>query len=124
MIKKIARNRWAKVVALPLSVFLLAACSSAGTPSATEDAPEAPANPNPEVTLSVASTPGITDPVYYCGLEILEETIEAAGVGLSIELFPTSQLGPDTERFPALQAGDIDIDLQGASALSNSYPLM
>jgi TRAP-type C4-dicarboxylate transport system substrate-binding protein len=45
-------------------------------------------------------------------------------VGLSIELFPASQLGPDTERFSALQAGDIDIDLQGASALSNSYPLI
>jgi TRAP-type C4-dicarboxylate transport system substrate-binding protein len=122
MIKMIARNRWAKALTLPLSVFLLAACTSAGTPSDTEGAPEAPANP--EVTLSVASTPGITDPIYYCGLEILEETVEAAGVGLSIELFPTSQLGPDTERFPALQAGDIDIDLQGASALSNSYPLM
>ena len=34
---------------------------------------------------------------------------------------PASQLGPDADRFPLVQAGDIDIDLQGASALSSTY---
>lgn len=119
----------ATVLALPMSALLLVACATADAPvaedsSGDEATTEAAAPANPDVTLRIASTPGTADPVYYCGLEVLEERVEAADVGISIELFPESQLGPDTERFPALQAGDIDIDLQGASALSNSYPLI
>jgi TRAP-type C4-dicarboxylate transport system substrate-binding protein len=126
MMKMNSRSRWATAIALPMSAFLLVACASAETPATTTGTTDSSSaeSTNPEVTLRIASTPGITDPVYYCGLEVLEETVEAAGVGITIELFPGSQLGPDTERFPALQAGDIDIDLQGASALSNSYPLI
>lgn len=126
MEKKITRRRLATVLALPMSALLLVACATADEPVAEDSSSDeaTTASVNPDVTLKIASTPGTADPVYYCGLEVLEERVEAANVGISIELFPDSQLGPDTERFPALQAGDIDIDLQGASALSNSYPLI
>ena len=132
MKKMSSRSRLATALALPMSAFLLVACAAEApaeggaeetTEETTEETDEA-ASTNPEVNLTIASTPGMADPVYFCGLELLEERVEAAGVGISIDLFPESQLGPDTERFPALQAGDIDIDLQGASALSNSYPLI
>lgn len=130
MKKMSSRSRLATALALPMSAFLLVACASAETPATdggaeetTEETTEEAGSDNPEVNLRIASTPGTSDPVYFCGLELLEERVEAAGVGISIDLFPESQLGPDTERFPALQSGDIDIDFQGASALSNSYPL-
>jgi len=124
--KKISsRGRLATVLALPMSMLLLVACASGGGATDGQSEPAAPqaSATNPEVTLRIATTPPRTDPNFYCGVALLEERVEAAGVGITIELFPESQLGPDTERFAALQAGDIDIDLQGASALSNSYPL-
>jgi TRAP-type C4-dicarboxylate transport system substrate-binding protein len=74
-----------------------------------------------DVTLSVATSQPETTPNYYCGVELLKERLEDADIGLTVDLFPASQLGPDTERFTAVQAGDIDIDLQGASALSATY---
>jgi len=74
-----------------------------------------------EVTLSVATSQPETTPNYYCGVELLKERLEEADIGITVDLFPASQLGPDTERFTAVQAGDIDIDLQGASALSATY---
>lgn len=126
--KKISsRGRLATAIALPMSALLLVACASDAGTSGGGDAPapttEETASTNPEVTLRIATTPPRTDPNFYCGVELLEQRVEAANVGITIELFPESQLGPDTERFGALQAGDIDIDLQGASALSNSFPL-
>jgi len=74
-----------------------------------------------DVTLSVATSQPETTPNYYCGVELLKERLEDADIGFTIDLYPASQLGPDTERFAAVQAGDIDIDLQGASALSATY---
>ena len=74
-----------------------------------------------DVTLSVATSQPETTPNYYCGVELLKERLEEADIGFTIDLYPASQLGPDTERFAAVQAGDIDIDLQGASALSATY---
>ena len=47
--------------------------------------------------------------------------LEDADIGFTVELYPASQLGPDADRFPLVQAGDIDIDLQGASALSSTF---
>ena len=74
-----------------------------------------------DVTLSVATSQPETTPNYYCGVELLKERLEEADIGFTLDLYPASQLGPDTERFAAVQAGDIDIDLQGASALSATY---
>ena len=76
---------------------------------------------NSDVTLTVATSQPETTPNFYCGVELLKERLEKADIGFTVELFPASQLGPDTERFAAVQAGDIDIDLQGASALSATY---
>lgn len=44
------------------------------------------------------------------------------GTGVEIEIFSNSQLGPDAERFASVASGDIDIDIQGASAISASFP--
>ena len=41
---------------------------------------------------------------------------------MEIEIFSNSQLGPDAERFASVASGDIDIDIQGSSAISASFP--
>ena len=40
---------------------------------------------------------------------------------MTIEVFPNSQLGADADRFTSVMSGDIDLDLQGSSALSATY---
>ena len=100
---------------LTAGALLLAGCSSPA-----DDGGEATGG-NEDVTLTVATSQPETTPNYYCGVELLKERLEEADIGFTVDLFPASQLGPDTERFAAVQAGDIDIELQGASALSATY---
>jgi TRAP-type C4-dicarboxylate transport system substrate-binding protein len=100
---------------LTAGALLVAGCSPSteeGSGGGTE---------NSDVTLTVATSQPETTPNFYCGVELLKERLEEADIGFTVDLFPASQLGPDTERFAAVQAGDIDIDLQGASALSATY---
>jgi len=98
---------------LTTATLLIAGCAA---PAAESDG-----EAGGDVTLSVATSQPETTPNYYCGVELLKERLEDADMGFTVDLFPASQLGPDTERFTAVQAGDIDIDLQGASALSATY---
>ncbi|WP_243076552.1 TRAP transporter substrate-binding protein DctP [Microbacterium sp. SS28] len=111
------RGRYAAVV-LAATALVVTGCAGGGTPEgeSTETAAA-----NEPVTLSVATSQNEQTPNYYCGVEVLKDTLEAADIGFTVELFPASQLGPDADRFPLVQAGDIDIDLQGASALSATF---
>jgi tripartite ATP-independent transporter DctP family solute receptor len=103
-------------LAAPLSMVLVAACTTA-------ENTEPPAGNNPELTLQIGSSQPETQPNYYCGMELLKERIEAQeDLNLTLDLFPNSQLGPDAERFASVQTGDIDIDLQGGSAMSTAFP--
>ncbi|MCP2635506.1 TRAP transporter substrate-binding protein DctP [Microbacterium sp. HD4P20] len=106
------------------SVFAAAAltvtgCAGGGTPENTEG--EGEGSENSPVTLTVATSQNEQTPNYYCGVDLLKERLEEADIGFTVELYPASQLGPDADRFPLVQAGDIDIDLQGASALSSTF---
>ncbi len=95
------------------STLLIAGCTAAP--------PDEGSGENSPVTISVATSQPETTPNFYCGVELLKERLEAADIGFTVETYPASQLGPDTERFAAVQAGDIDIDLQGASGLSATF---
>ena len=97
---------------LAATTLVVAGCGGGGTPEggATET-----------VKLTDATSQNEQTPNYYCGVELLQKRLQEANVGFTVELFPASQLGPDADRFPQVQAGDIDIDLQGASALSSTY---
>lgn len=103
---------------LAATALVVTGCAGSGDPegTSTEGASE-----NEPVTISVATSQNEETPNYYCGVELLQERLEAADIGFTVELFPASQLGPDADRFPLVQAGDIDIDLQGASALSSTF---
>ncbi|MFJ6651849.1 TRAP transporter substrate-binding protein DctP [Microbacterium sp. NPDC091313] len=104
--------------ALTVAAVAVAGCSggqSGGTGGGDGDS---------AVTLTVATSQNEQTPNYFCGVELLKDRLEAADMGFTVELYPASQLGPDADRFPLVQAGDIDIDLQGASALSSTYAPM
>ena len=98
---------------LAATTLIVTGCSGGGTPAET--------SVNEDVTISVATSQNEETPNYYCGVEVLKDTLKAADIGFTVELYPASQLGPDADRFPQVQAGDIDIDLQGASALSATF---
>ena len=105
------------VVALvpTMSLVLVASCT-------TENNAPAEAGENPRVTIKIGSSQPETQPNFHCGMKLLKERIEKQNINLTIDMFPNSQLGPDAERFAGVQAGDIDMDLQGGSAMSTAFP--
>lgn len=112
------RRRGAAALALASSAILLASCAG-GTGST--DGGDNGAAAGGEITLDFSSSQSEAVPNYFCGMELFKERIEAADVGITVNLFPSSQLGPDTERVASLQSGDLDMDLQEAG-LSTVYP--
>ena len=112
-------RRWRRVttaLALPMSLVLFAGCSTANNP------PAPAAGENPKLTIKIGSSQPETQPNYKCGMKLLKERVEAQNLNLTIDLFPNSQLGPDAERFSSVQSGDIDMDLQGGSAMATAFP--
>lgn len=105
---------------LAATALVVTGCAGGGT-AAPESTTTEEASANEPVTLTVATSQNEETPNYYCGVELLQERLEGADIGFTVELYPASQLGPDADRFPLVQAGDIDIDLQGASALSSTF---
>jgi tripartite ATP-independent transporter DctP family solute receptor len=96
-----------------------AAASESAAASAAES--EAAAE---EIELTLAHSYQEGQPQVECGANVIKEEVEAAGVGITIEIFGASQLGGDADRIQSVIAGDIDIDIQGASALSAVYSPM
>jgi len=113
--KPSAWRRVTATLAIAMPVLLAAGCSTAS------NAPAA-GGENPRLTLKIGSSQPETQPNFYCGMKLLKERIEAQNLNLTLDLFPNSQLGPDAERFASVQAGDVDIDLQGGSAMSTAFP--
>lgn len=112
-------NRRAVALALCAVVPLaLAACSGGGNgePEATGEPTE-----NAEVELTLAHSYQETQPQHRCGAQVIADEVAAADVGLTVEIFPGSQLGGDADRISSVVSGDIDIDIQGASALGAVY---
>lgn len=89
------------------------------TPDDTDDGE--PAAEGEELTLTLAHSYGTGHAHHRCGAVGLAEAVEAADIGLTIEVFPNSQLGGDADRFTSVASGDIDIDLQGASAIAAAH---
>src|SRR5688572_22512846 len=109
---------WRRLVAAlvpTMSLVLVASCTTEGNAPAEE-------GENPSVTIKIGSSQPETQPNFHCGMKLLKERIEAQNLNLKMDLFPNSQLGPDAERFASVQAGDIDMDLQGGSAMSTAFP--
>lgn len=134
-----------RILALLLAMALvLAACGDGDADETTTTEAEAPDTTEAEAPATTeAETPDTTvaetqdevelvlahsyqegQPQVVCGSDVIKEMAEAAGVGLTIEVFGASQLGGDADRIESVISGDIDIDIQGASALSAVYAPM
>jgi tripartite ATP-independent transporter DctP family solute receptor len=110
-------------------MFVLAACSDGGSSQAASAEPdESSAASEPaaaaEFELTLAHSYQEAQPQVRCGAYVIRDEVEAADVGIEIEVFGNSQLGGDADRFPSVASGDIDMDIQGASALSAAYAPM
>lgn len=105
---RIRTNLAAAGALLPLA--LVTACGGGGGQAADgqEDT----------VELTLAHTYTEDQAPHTCGAQVIKEEVESADAGLTVEIFPASQLGGDSDRIASVQSGDIDIDLQGASALA------
>jgi len=99
-----------------LPILGLTACGGGG------DDASAGGEGDGEVTeLTLAHSYNDDQPQARCGADIIKEEVEAADVGLAIEIYGSSQLGGDADRIASVASGDVDIDIQGASALGAVY---
>lgn len=107
-------SRWAVLAAV--SALALTGCGgSDGNGEAGGDGGDGGGG---DVTsLRLAHSYNDDQPQARCGADVIKEEVEAADVGLEIEIYGSSQLGGDADRIASVASGDIDIDIQGASAL-------
>src|SRR6188768_4216941 len=119
-----------RAVILAITALLLAACTAGpaattaptstaatsttapSTPAASGAEPTPTPHPTPpprqEGVLTLAHSYVDEHPAVRCGAQIIADEVAAADVGLTIELYGGSQLGPDADRILSVQAGDID----------------
>ena len=129
-------TRFTRVTVALAAVLLLAGCSTGGgSPSAaaseaasqpaSQPASQAPASTAPSaaaaVELTFAHSYQDAQPQHACGAKVIADELAAADVGATAEIFGASQLGGDADRVALVASGDIDMDIQGASALSTLY---
>lgn len=107
------RTMWLAALAVP--AMMLAACSGGG------GAPAGGGDDGATQKLTLAHSYNADQPQHRCGAQVIADEVNGAGVGLEIEIFPSSQLGGDADRIASVASGDIDIDIQGASALGAVY---
>ena len=72
-------------------------------------------------TLTLAHSYTEQQPQHRCGAQVIADEVASADVGLEVEIFANSQLGGDADRIASIDSGDIDMDIQGASALGAVY---
>ncbi|MPY78959.1 MAG: DctP family TRAP transporter solute-binding subunit [Actinophytocola sp.] len=105
-------TRYQLLAILPAAALLAAGCTAMSDVGGDEGT----------VTLSFANSYPTGHPHTKCGIKAVADDINSQNIGVKIETFPNSQLGEDTERFTSLMAGDVDMDVQGSSALASTYP--
>lgn len=109
------RARFALALLAVAPLLAVAACGDDGGAEAGS------AGEGGDVELTLAHSYTDTQPQHRCGAQVIADEVEKADVGLRIEIFPGSQLGGDADRISSVVSGDIDIDIQGASALGAIY---
>lgn len=98
---------------LLVPALALAACGDNGDANGQEE--------GESMSLTLAHSYNEGQPQARCGADVIQEEVANADVGLDIEIYGSSQLGGDADRIASVASGDIDIDIQGASALGAVY---
>jgi TRAP-type transport system periplasmic protein len=111
------QQRRRALIALLTAPLLLATACGGGDPAGDQGAGE-------NVELTLAHSYNEQQPQHRCGAQVIADEVAAADVGLTVQLFPSSQLGGDADRIQSVISGDIDLDIQGASALGAAHEPM
>jgi len=106
-----ARRGVALAACAILPLVTLAACGG--------DSDEGGASGDVEIRLAHSYTEA--QPQHRCGAQVIVDELKKADAGVTVEVFPASQLGADADRISSVVSGDIDMDIQGASALGAVY---
>ncbi|MFL1376410.1 DctP family TRAP transporter solute-binding subunit [Nocardiopsis protaetiae] len=72
-------------------------------------------------TLTFSNSYTEDHPHTRCGIDLVAERVTEADVDLTVDTFPNSQLGSNTETFASVMSGDIDMDVQGSAALGAAH---
>ncbi|MCQ1945900.1 DctP family TRAP transporter solute-binding subunit [Arthrobacter sp. zg-Y1116] len=113
---KVQRSKHLALAALAvLPAMMLVGCSGGNTES------DGGSGGGEEIELTLAHSYNEDQPQHRCGAQVIADEVAAADVGVSVEIFPSSQLGGDADRISSVASGDVDIDIQGASALGSVY---
>jgi tripartite ATP-independent transporter DctP family solute receptor len=113
-----SRNtRLLTLAAAAAAALALGGCAPGGGGTETSPAGEE----NPQIDLTLANSYTDDHAHSRCGALVIAEELNGLDIGLNVEVFTNSQLGADADRFASLIAGDIDMDMQGVSAMSASY---
>lgn len=112
----VRRMRGGNLVAYAIApVLALAACGDDGGAGGKGGGDSA------DVKISLAHSYTEAQPQHRCGAQVIADEVEKADVGMTVEVFAGSQLGGDADRISSVVSGDIDMDIQGASALGAVY---
>lgn len=109
---------------LAASVLLPLVLSACGGDDGEDGGGSAATGGGENVELTLAHSYTEEQPQHRCGAQVIADEVESADVGLTVEIFPNSQLGGDADRIQSVVSGDIDLDIQGASALGAVYEPM
>jgi tripartite ATP-independent transporter DctP family solute receptor len=113
-----SRNtRLLTLAAAAAAALALGGCAPGGGGTETSPAGEE----NPQIDLTLANSYTDDHAHSRCGALVIADELNGMDIGLNVEVFTNSQLGADADRFASLIAGDIDMDMQGVSAMSASY---
>ncbi|WP_448003441.1 TRAP transporter substrate-binding protein DctP [Agromyces bauzanensis] len=114
-----SRNtRLLAIAATAAATLALAGCGGGG--DGTDDGTSA-GEENPQIDLTLANSYTDDHAHSRCGALVIAEELNGMDIGLNVEVFTNSQLGADADRFASLIDGDLDMDMQGVSAMSASY---
>lgn len=107
------------ILSLPVLGLALMSCSSDSDTNG-DGSDNGDAKP---ITISFAHSYEESHPHHVCGAQVIADRIaDQPELNMTIEIFSNSQLGGDAERINSIISGDIDMDLQGSSAISAVYP--
>jgi len=104
------RTTW---VAGALAATVLAGCGSSGGGTSNSG--------GDTVEIKLAHSYTVNQPQHRCGAQVIADTVNNADAGMEVKVYPNSQLGGDADRISSVTSGDIDMDIQGASALGAVY---
>lgn len=107
------RTRRTTWVTGALAAMLLAGCGSSGEDTSTSG--------GDTIEIKLAHSYTVHQPQHRCGAQVIADTVKDADAGMTVKIYPNSQLGGDADRISSVTSGDIDMDIQGASALGTVY---